>query len=396
MTLFDQTGDRGHTTFYRLAKLYGIPDYVKEASIQDTGLSSPGMEGSSIPVTSYADPRVPAQFPCHTKAATYLSYLYFLDAKPQLSKHAALIEERFQKFAEYWGLLLDCQKLRTKAAEVQASLAEPEIPDTDYMLVTAEAGEKVRYYPIRNALETKAAADWFVEHRYHFPFVYRKEMAAKILEKAAQYGAAIGEHDDTLQKQAGRGFCRPKEAAELIRSRVRLVGSRMPKEAKEHYEKLAQMVEVKPFMAMTHDNLATLASTVDQLDRAHNVQYSEITKRAEDVLFQVTYKEASDHGRHACETLSGSVYDSRDFDKVALEDIRSLFGEDFAKDISTGMRVDPVKLAEIATTLPRPDAQLLDRLLADANIYPVKQANVIRYEEDALKKMAEYYEAGHR
>lgn len=398
MALLDQTGDNSQVKLFQLAQLYGMPDYVKSASVEDTGLAMPGSSnyGSSLPLSVYADPRTPAQFPCHTKAATYMSYAYFLDAKPQLSKDAAIIESRFAKFAEYWGLKLDFQRLRNKVASVQSSLAMPETRDCDFAMVFVENGEKVRAFPVRNAMETKAAADWFSKYRDHFPFEIRKDFAAKLIEKSAQYGASLNGHDDMIERQAGRGFCRPKEAADLLRSRLKLVGNRLDADRHVEVEKLASQVESKPFLAMTYENLTKIASIVDSIDRSTNVQYSDITKRPEDVLFQVTYKEASDYGRHSVTTQTGSVYDSRDFEKLSLADLRSLFGDEFVRGVSSGLRIDPVKMAEVAATLPRPDAQLLDRLLGDANVYPVKKASVANYDLEALNKMAEYYEAGCR
>ena len=59
-----------------------------------------------------------------------------------------------------------------------------------------------------------------------------------------------------------------------------------------------------------------------------------------------------------------------DLAKLAYNDICSVLGVELAEAMSTGLAPDVDKLADVAPTLPRSEAALLDRLLAERNIQP--------------------------
>ena len=56
-------------------------------------------------------------------------------------------------------------------------------------------------------------------------------------------------------------------------------------------------------------------------------------------------------------------------------DLRALMGSDIADGVALGMDIDPVKLAEVAPTLPLPDAELLEKLLKESGIPPLRSAD---------------------
>lgn len=370
MATLDQTGDTSLRELYRYSKLYSFPEYVKQASHSQTCRPD-----EKLPSTVFADVRY-RRFPCHTKAATWLSYLYFLEKKADLhTKIAGWIEERLDQFAQYWGLSGDIQKLREKHAELHR---EDPLSDSDYMLVWAgEDGRKERHYPLVDTLSVKKAAEWFAKYRYHWPFEDRVVMASKILEKAAQYGCGLGEElDELLQKQAGRGCYDPKTAAEHIRNRVK-IADRVPREIRERMLKLAEAVETAPAMAQDPERAKMLAKTIDDFDKLAHIsgKYTPRIPSPEDIVFPATWKVARAFVDTGCVLTTGSVYDRNDFSKLALSDVRDLFGDDLAKEVADGLAVDPEKMAEVAATLPRAEARLLDRLLSDNGIAPVvKQA----------------------
>ena len=173
--------------------------------------------------------------------------------------------------------------------------------------------------------------------------------------------------------------------------------SKLAKKA-EHREaiiKLAETVRNTPRVALQPNELVKLATTVDLIDYAIGLKgkYTDLLPRPEDVIFKVTYtKAASDHGK-LCTLQTGSVYDKSQLAKLAREDVVDLFGNDFANEVCTGFEIDPEKIAEVANTLPRPDAELLEHLLAEAGQRPqlAKSASCDPIDTETLEALAAAY-----
>ncbi len=76
-----------------------------------------------------------------------------------------------------------------------------------------------------------------------------------------------------------------------------------------------------------------------------------------------------------------------------VADVRSLLGDDFAEEVRTGFNsIDPEKMAEVAATLPRGDAALLDSLMSDAGLRPTmsKAASIKKSKADWAKLAASH------
>jgi len=363
----DQTADLNHAELYKFAKLYDLPDFVKSASTDE-------LNGQELPGHVYADVREPKQFPCNTKIATYLSCLWFLEKRAHIpSKIASMVEARLDRFAQYWNISKDVQQLKTKNASFARSDLD-QLPDSSFALVRKESGLVDRRYPLRNALEVKAAADWFANNRDSFVYDERKDMAQRILDQANKYCADITNNVELLHKQAGRGFCTTEKAAEFIEMRARV--TRAPAEVKQGLFKLAADVRKMDALVFNNCVVDNLARIVDNYDRAYNVKLSSATQRLEDVLFENTQAEVQKLAQEICPMTTGSIYEIEQFGQLKVADISDLFGPDFAKEVSKGLKIDSQKMAEVAQTLPRPDAQMLDRLMEQNGLAPIaKQAS---------------------
>lgn len=382
----DATGDSTRAELFAYSRQYEFPEYVKQASEEV-------LRPAELPPTAYADPRT-KQFACHTKAACWLSTLYFLNHRHEMNrKTASWIEQGLDKFASHYGILADVTKLRNKFAALHAAGNEA-LPDSAFAIVDVDSsGRKARRYPLRNAMEVKAAAAWFVEHRDAFVFADRQRIAENLLDKAAAFGVGLGEElDDMLEKQAGRGVYDPVEAATMIRNRAKL--SRVHPEVKSRLEKLADAVETNPRLAEDLANTSQLAATIDDFDQRHGLvgRYSPSYPRPEDVLFCGSLKQASVFVKNACATLTGAIYDRRQFSNLSVAQVRQAFGPDIASAVTSGIRVDPEKMAEVAATFPLPDAALLDRLMAGIGQKPshTKAGAVGLQAEDRKRLAAEY------
>jgi len=382
----DQTADTSMRDLHRYSKLYSFPGYVKQASHSQT-CAAP----ANLPSTVYADVRY-RQFPCHTKAATWLSYLYFLEKRADMhEKIAGWVEERLNQFTSYWGLDGDIQQLRQKHASLHAT--DP-LPDSDYMLVEATAsGVKERLYPLTSPAAIQKAAEWFGQYRFHWPYEDRVVMANKLIEKAAKVGVGFNEDiSEMLEKQAGRGWYNPPEVARHIRNRVK-AAERVTPEFRERMEKLAHAVETAPGLSQNPDHCQMLCKTIDYFDRMTHLadKYSSAIPCPEDVVFPATWKVAQAFVNDGCTLTTGSVYNRDDFSKLALSEVRDLFGDSIAQEVANGLAVDPEKMADVAATFPRPDAQLFDRMLSDNGIAPVvKQATAVpRLSHQELRGLAQ-------
>jgi len=360
--VIDPAADKNRTELTKLAQRYDFPNFVRAADLDAT------MDPDRIAVTAYADP-TQKKYACHSAAATWLSAAYFHEKSAEYHpKQRERICERFEKFANYFGIRPAYDTLVKRAETLRGS---DQLPDSSYAYVwQAKDGQKERYYPMTNALEVKTAAEWLRDNQDRIPFADRNVIGTKILEKAARYGAGLGENlTDFIEKQAGRGIPDPPELYTMLERRAALAHK---SEHREAILKLASAIKTTPRVALQPNELIKLAATVDLIDHSIGLKgkYTDILPRPEDVIFKVSYtKAASDHGK-LCAFTTGNIYEKAQLAKLAREDVAGLFGNDFANEVCTGLEVDPEKIAEVAHTLPRPDAELLEHLLGEAGQRP--------------------------
>lgn len=383
--VLDPASDKNRTELTKYSQRYDFPQFVKSADLDST------MDPGEIAVTAYADP-VNKKYACHSAAATWLSSVYFHEKSAEYHpKQQSKICERLERFADYFGIRPAYNAVAKRANDLRQN---DQMPDSSYAYVwQSKDGHKERYYPMTSALQVKVAAEWLYENQDKIPFADRNVIGTRIYEKAAHYGAGIGEAlTDFIEKQAGRGIPDPPELYTMLERR-----SKLAKKA-EHREaiiKLADTVRNTPRVALQPNELVKLATTVDLIDYAIGLKgkYTDLLPRPEDVIFKVTYtKAASDHGK-LCTLQTGSVYDKSQLAKLAREDVVDLFGNDFANEVCTGFEIDPEKIAEVANTLPRPDAELLEHLLAEAGQRPqlAKSASCDPIDTETLEALAAAY-----
>lgn len=391
----DQRGDSNWRELQQYLQLYQFPNYVlKDEHGQSRKLAElcqPPFESAKF----YADVRGGFQFPMHTKAALAVSYVYYLNHQGEINpKVRPLIEDRFDKAAAYFNATGDITRLHEKHASLHQ---DSPLPDSAYALVWVSDDSKERRYPLRNTLEVKAAAAWYSNNeaaiRNEYPLSDRQTIAKKILNKAASFGADIAEYQDFLEKMAGYGTCSPSRLAEALRDRVK-AGSRVPPDIKDRFNKLADAVDAKPKSFLDPGMAKEVAATIDMFDRSHGLlnKYSAMIPSPEDILYGTTNCKLAALKASACQLVTGSMYDSDEFEKLALTDVRDLLGDAIAEAVSVGMKVDPEKMAEVAATLPKGDADMLESLLGEKGIRPMaKEAANYRvgFTFEELEQMAQ-------
>lgn len=329
-----------------------------------------------MPRHVYAD-QYSKLYPCHSAAATWLSALHFADKRAMFNeKRAEEIHSRIQAAARFFGILGAVTELEEKVAAVNADDINNLSDDNFAIVWAADGGVKERHWPLRNATEVKFAAEHFNTYRDEFVFEDRQRVAEKILVKAAEYGADIGDHEHTLSLSAGFGACAASVAGEMLRKRAALV-QRSNNPAAVEMLKLASLLESNPENAREHETRIKLAAVVDEFDRVNHLDrlYGEGgLPRPEEVLFAVTEKVANDFMRANVETTTGNVYALDDLEKLALDQVREWLGDDFADAVTAGgVYLDRDKLAAIVPTLDRGMASMLDRLMQENKIAAVVQ-----------------------
>lgn len=369
--LLDQTGDLNGQQLYRLSRLYSLPDFVKKAS-SDAIYGNDQLENHQ-----FADATM-RQFPCHTGPATYISALFFMDKRAHMdSDRARFIESRLDDFAFVHGISERLTKIKEKLAADRPTDNVNDLSDDAFALILdageSRSGQRERHYPMRNALEVKKCAEYLQEYRDAFAYKYRQKMASAILDCAHRHGAGLGDLDLFLEKTAGRGAAATEEVGQLLFNRARLLKRAGKEDFAVKMAEIARTIAVRENAIQDQDQLVKLACLVDDMDRETGLNrlVSDLP-RPEEVFFSLTEKTASEMRSKHFSTMSGNIYKLAEMDNLRLADVRAMMGDDFATAISTGgLFVAPEKLAEIAPTLPRGDAELFDRMLASVGISPM-------------------------
>jgi len=378
MSVIDQTLDHNGQSIHRIMSLYGAPDFVKSARIQD--LRGP----ENMEPHLFADV-TRRKFPVHNASATWMSAAFFHEKKGELDPALAnVIGQRIADSARYFKITGDVNEL-ISAVEKTSEVDESKLPDDVFAIIFGEGPDRERRLPLRNAMEVKQAAAWLCKYRDDLVFEDRRQIADKVMEHAVKFGSDISAERGELEKMAGLGACSAKDAVALIRTRVNAVGhTHAPNDLQEELTKLANMIEEHPSKLHHFGPLTKLASVLDQFDREHGltVAYDTTLERPEDVLFCVTEKVAAELSNDLVgNTLTGNYYKRADLQRIPLSSYGDSLGQDFIDAVSTaGAWADGEKLARIVPTLPLGDAELFDAVAAEAGVPPfaTKSAAAVR------------------
>jgi hypothetical protein len=363
--VLDQGRDKTGQELHRITNLYSPPEFVKHADY-----SNVCGDPQTLPLHIYADPRT-RRYPCHTKAATWMSSAFFADKRSCYQPtDADMVETRLIKAAKYHGIEPIVREVFKKAVAYN-NHDKSVLPDDMFAFVwEKDDGTTERHLPLRNRFEVKAAADYLQCNRDEFTYEDRRTMAQKVLSKAAEHSVDLDEHLEFLEKQAGNGACAGKAAVRLLENRAALIPN---KDLKDQLKQAASIFKNSPTTAHNSNHMQKLASLVDGIDREFNLiaDYGVSVPRPEDVLFNVNEKSASSAIIAHIPMTNGNIYKIADLENLAINEIRDWMGTDFADEVSAGgLFVSTEKLAELLPTLPRGDADHFDRLLSKKGIEP--------------------------
>lgn len=360
--ILDPAADKNRAELVNLARSYAFPDFVLAADLDAT------MNPPQVALTAFGDP-VRGKFACHTPAATWLSALYLLEKNASYSPdEQRWVLGRMARFADYFRIRPQYDNLLKQAA---LQHKRGQLPDSAFAYVWQdETGKTERFYPLTDALATKTAADWLFANRDRMPFSVRHVVGKKIHKAACQFGANLGEAlTQFIERQAGRGVPDPPQLYRMLQERSQLAKTA---EMRERLSDLTASVRGVPHIVLQGPQLVKLADTLDAVDQALGLigRYTDAIPRPEDIVFGVTFTKAAAEHEKMCVLQTGNGYNHDQLSKIARADLEQLFGDDFAREVCTGLDVDAVKLANVAHTLPRGDAELLESLLTEQGENP--------------------------
>lgn len=354
--IVDAVSDTSHQTLFKISKLVDIPEFVKNAESDDPATIK------ELKQSVFADP-VNRKFPCHTKAATWLSQLYFLDNRHKYpTRRAHEVQGRISKAAAFFAVDNSIKKAAARWSEHQNTAQE--LSSTDYAIVT----DAHRALPINNPENIKAAAKTLSEKRANFPFEMRHLAARRILHAAREQQVQIPQlTDEYLHKAAGFGTTLPERAAEKLSLRILM----MPKTASDERLTGAKLAKTVANMEeIPNAELVKLANIVDRIDAEFGLHkhYAEGVDTPEEIFFELTTRKAAAVRNDFVQLTTGTVFPLSEFEKLPVSKIASSLGADFLKAITSdgNLDIDLDKFARVAPTLPRSDAELLERAIEAA------------------------------
>jgi hypothetical protein len=361
----DHVADVNLTTFHQISQLHKLPDFVKSAAIDRDAIAQ-------LPPTAFADP-AHRQFPCHTRADTFLSYAYFLKNASQLDGSTRRVAwENLRKFAHHWAIFMECEKLQ-RAHEKQASSDLDAMPNGKFAIVEEYNDETYRALPLLNGDCVKAAAEHLAEFKDRYPLSWRQAAAERVLSAATEFGVEPP-HLGYLHKAARRNTSSSTDIARGMLDRALLINKEHRGE--DEQVKFAQAARV---MADAHGDVLLsekAALLIDQFDEHYNLRryYARGLPAPEEICFSsVTAKEASDLRDTLITMANGEIFSKAALEQAGLTPYRAL-GDDFVKEISDGLSgVSIDKIASLVPTLPRDDADILGRALKAAGVRSVVQ-----------------------
>jgi hypothetical protein len=324
---------------HKHAKIHGLPSFVKQADVVQQE------ETLRLPANAFADSH--RKLACHTKAATWLSWLTYHETK--MEDKGGLIRDSLEKAAAFWDIQAECRALTALVKQASA----PEVP---YALVMNYRGQTFNMFPMDGAEAVKKSAAHLVATRAELPLSQRKEAAQALLKHAWDSGVPLATCHQ-LEQMAGLGMSKASDIAPQLELRARMDNIVRTPEICSRYRKMAKALEG---VELDQQQLEKLAEAIDLADRACGMYqyYGRGVQSPEELCCRVT-KSAS----AAALADQLSLMNGKTISKQALAGLQAdrfvALGEDFVSAIANqDGKVDLEKAAELVPTLPMGDANL--------------------------------------
>ncbi len=329
------------------------------------------------------------------KAAAYADMaqqMWPLDTKDQVLEAAVSIElqrgdltgrryERLNhatlKAASFHGILIDMAvalaslKLEQVGSVKQAS--------TQFALPQASK------FPIDSDEAVKSSAEQFTRIRHNYPYPWRKQAAAAMLDAAASRGIQLQEPAlSLLEASAGLGL---GEAAHVARKMASLSEQVYRYSSDVAAALMATAIKVASAdtsdIPATRELMAMATEVIDRVEDRFNLRHGDSQQLPEDIAFAITpTKMASVVGTFV--DIGESIYVRQDIAGLKAKSFTA-FGHSFPGKIASAANpelVDPAKFAEHTAKL---SSDVLGRVLRGFGVAPVaavpRQASIVQNPE---------------
>lgn len=271
---------------------------------------------------------------------------------------AESVVEEVDKYAHFWGISGEVERAREKWARYKTL---PEPSDNDYALRVEHNGEPIRKFAAYNAGSTVEAAKALHQNRYKMPYAWRKEAAANLLSRASAFEAVLPEYlERSLEKMAGYGAVSEDALRDALSQRFPLVHARFSDARAKLAEFVETLVQNEDARYQTGMVVKT-AEAFEQFDRELGLtRYYETGEVGlpEDVIGDYSTLSSLQKVAACVETdpvrlVNGFELDVDSLDKTALA----------AVDPDLTKLSNP-QLVDVLPTIPREDADLLQRLVS--------------------------------
>ena len=359
--MIDGQTDTSLQTLHNLSKQFiggNLPDFAKEASSKEDNTVI-----ASAPSNAFGDTHR-RMFPCHTKSATYVSCLYFFGQEANHVAPAATaiphekIAHRLTNAAAYWNLQPELATLRASIAE-RTKQAVRELKDSDFAMVVDYGDERIRRFPCVNEGTTKIAAEALTTNRVQYPYEWRRKAARNILHKAAELHVSLpSEHSDYLIRAASMYPTDCKKAAIRLTKRAAV----FPAPERQKLRAAAACLS----QGSNAESMIKMCEILDGMDREHTMypMYRQGMPMPEEMLFNnpILDKSAAVIQPELVTLTTGVSFDLGAIKQAGIEPF-TVLGDSMLSEVADGDAgaLNAEKVAAILPTLPRPEAELIER-----------------------------------
>lgn len=357
----DSFRDTLGTEFHRIQQHHNVPSFVKEATAKDI---VPSFNNASL-ARVCADP-VKFKYPCHTKAATWVSAAYFADDYPKLDpSYRRKVGDSITKFAQFHGIYADVKKIfDEKAGLIKAAAKKPVYPDDMYLSVIRQGGTVKRAGLLANQTSIKKAANWLLSHRNEIPLYKCSEIAYKLTKRAAQLNMQVP-YQDKMERFMGLGLNDNQTIASQIEKRAEL-GMTRDRALSQTMQKIAHEFRTNP-PEIGGLTMMKAANFVDEYDHRVGLVAARARKEIaypEDIFYKHTTNIMRKAASSSIKLQNGQVYDLSSMEALKRQDFQDTFGDDLTNECFSGHSLNKEAAARVFPTLPRPMADQITAMLS--------------------------------
>lgn len=357
----DSFRDNLGTEFYRIQQNHSVPSFVKIAKSKDI---VPSYNNESLSRVC-ADP-VKLKYPCHTKAATWVSAAYFADDYPRLDPaYRRKVGDNITKFAQFHGIYGEVKKIfDEKAGLIKSAAKKQEYPDDMYLSVVRKGNFVKRAGLLANQQSVLKAANWLMNHRNEIPLYKCSDVARKLVKRAVQLNVPIP-YQDTMERLLGFGINDNERIAAHLEKRAELGITKNKALSKTMFE-MANIFRTNP-PEIGSLPMMKAANFVDEYDHRVGLVATRARKEIsypEDIFYHHTINGMKKAASSSVKLQNGHVYDLSSMEALNRQDFQDTFGDDLTNECFAGHSLNKEAAARVFPTLPRPMADQITAMLS--------------------------------